>query len=101
MKTMIAVLLALAVASTAAAEVRVFTGEPDCRYEVLSPVSGRAKSAEKAHKNMLKSAEKLGADAVIHLSFGSYTFGVPTPYNSTLMATWPTVNGIAVKCVVK
>lgn len=101
MKIIIAMLLMLSVGSTAYAEVKVYTGEPECRYEVVSPVEGRNTNPEKAYKKMLKAADKLGADAIIQLKTGGAVVGVPTPYGSTLMGTVTTVGGIAVKCLQK
>jgi len=117
MKTTLAVLMVMAIAGSAwavqpakrpadqeqkaaqVADVKVFTGAPDCpKYEVVSAVSGRGRSAEQAFAKMVKAAGKLGADAVANVQQGTATIGVPTPYGSTLMGSIPVVSGMAVKC---
>ena len=77
---------------------KVFSDEPDCKYQILSPVSERARSAEDAFEKAKKAAVKLGADAIIKMTTGTSVVGVPTTIGyGSLMVSQPTVSGIAVK----
>ena len=84
----------------ALAALKVFSDEPDCKYQILSPVSERARDAEDAFEKAKKAAVKLGADAIIKVTTGSAVVGVPTTIGyGSLMVSQPTVSGLAVKCL--
>lgn len=82
-------------------EVTVYQGDPPCKnFQVVTMVNGKGRSADKAYQDMLKSARKMGAEAVCCLNAGQRTIGVPTTVGyGSLMVSQPTVTGTVFKCL--
>lgn len=87
-------------------DIPTFTGEPECKYKIISPVSGTSSSADRAFGIVKRKATKLGADAIIQLK----TEMVPQGSSSSWLnknggsgfgsvSTSPVVSGLAVRCL--